>query len=253
MAPLIRSEAQRALELDPGEITLRFLLGAVAAGMDFDWDSASQHFRAAMASPAVPSEAHWAHASLFLNPLGRLEDAAAALRCAVEQDPLHGAWRSIFAHHLIEVGRYDEAMREIRVVLDIDENHWIGNTTLAYLHLVSGRPQEALPYAERAHRANPRHSFPAGVLAGTLARLGDLDRARDLILQIGDDPAPVLGRMMYHVLSGELEDAAAWYAKMIEQREPFALIFAFSPSTRPLRESSHWPRLARMMNLPEAS
>ncbi len=37
---------------------------------------------------------------------------------------------------------------------------------------------------------------------------------------------------------------------MIEEREPFALIFAHSPITLPLK-SPYWPALAGMMKLPE--
>jgi hypothetical protein len=48
-----------------------------------------------------------------------------------------------------------------------------------------------------------------------------------------------------------MEAAADWFKKMIEQRDPFALIFARVSVTKPLRQSSHWPKLASMMNLPE--
>jgi hypothetical protein len=38
---------------------------------------------------------------------------------------------------------------------------------------------------------------------------------------------------------------------MIEQREPFALIFARTPAVKSLHDSPRWARLAKMMNLPE--
>jgi hypothetical protein len=54
-----------------------------------------------------------------------------------------------------------------------------------------------------------------------------------------------------HLLCSELDLAADWYARAIEQREPFALVFANVPMLRPLRQTSRWPQLAKRMNLPD--
>ncbi len=68
---------------------------------------------------------------------------------------------------------------------------------------------------------------------------------------MGDAPLPLIGRVLYHVLCLEMDAAADWYERRIEQREPFAVIFADGPICRPLRESPRWPKLAKMMNLPD--
>jgi hypothetical protein len=56
--------------------------------------------------------------------------------------------------------------------------------------------------------------------------------------------------VLYHLLCEETDAAADWYAKMIELREPFAIVFASAPIVKVLRESPRWPALAKMMNLP---
>jgi hypothetical protein len=48
-----------------------------------------------------------------------------------------------------------------------------------------------------------------------------------------------------------MEPAADWYERAIEQRDPFALIFANTPLLGAFRQTSRWQKLARMMNLPE--
>ena len=174
------------------------------------------------------------------------------MRRAVGQDPLNGSWRAILSNHLTCVERHDEAIEEALKVLEIDENHWLANDTLGWAYMATGRFAAAVATAERAHRVNPRHSLPVGLLAGALTRVGETGRARDLIRQMGDSPSPVWGRVEYHLHCSEIDEAARWYEKMIEEREPFALVFARAPITRALRESPHWPRLARMMNLPES-
>ena len=89
------------------------------------------------------------------------------------------------------------------------------------------------------------------MLAASLIRLGDKGRADALIQEMGASPAPVWGRVLYHLLCSELEQAADWYQKMIEDREPFAVIYANSPYTEELRASPGWRKLGALMNLPD--
>ncbi|HUJ21361.1 MAG TPA: protein kinase, partial [Bryobacteraceae bacterium] len=124
VAPLIRAEAQKALEIDPGEPGPRFLLGSVAAAHDYGWDEASRQFQAAMATSGVSPEGHWAYASLYLQPLGRFQEAVAEMQSAVEQDPLNAHWRAVLSSHLVHAGMHDQAVEESMKALEIDENYW---------------------------------------------------------------------------------------------------------------------------------
>jgi hypothetical protein len=92
--------------------------------------------------------------------------------------------------------------------------------------------------------------MPAGLLAGALALSGEKARAEALIAAMGDPPVPLWGRVLYHLLCSETDAAAVWYQKMIDERDPFAVVFARAPHGKILRESPHWPALARRMNLP---
>jgi hypothetical protein len=55
---------------------------------------------------------------------------------------------------------------------------------------------------------------------------------------------------LYHTLCGDFAAAADWYERAVEQRDPFALVFAAAPLTRELRQTPRWPRIAAMMCLP---
>ena len=90
-----------------------------------------------------------------------------------------------------------------------------------------------------------------GMLAGALVRSGERMRAEGLIREMGDAPQPVTGMVLYHVLCSEMESAADWYERAIEQRDRFALVFANTPLLSDFRRTSGWQKLSRMMNLPE--
>ena len=252
LVPLIRAEAQKALDLDPSEPTPHALLGALAAVIDYDWKEAAEQFRLAAAANTATPEALWAYAAFYLAPLGRFQESSAVMQRAVEQDPLNASIRGILAMHLNIVGRYEEAVEEMRKALEIDDQLWAAHFLQGSIYLQKGRLAEAVAAAERAHHAAPWHSMPAGLLAAALVRVGERDRAAALIREMGDAPLPVWGRILYHLLCSETDRAVDWFEKAIDQRDPFVVVFARAPVSQALRDSPRWPALARRMNLPDA-
>jgi len=57
--------------------------------------------------------------------------------------------------------------------------------------------------------------------------------------------------MMYHLVCAEIDAAIDWYQKDIELGRPNAPMIAFAGFLRPLRANPRWPKIARMMNLPD--
>ena len=249
--PLLRAEAKEALNLDPSELDPHFLLGAVAAAYEYDWKRAAEHFALATGGASVSAEAHWAYASLYLQPLGRFQEAVFQMERAVERDPLNGFWRGVLASHLTHAQLYDRAIDEANEALRIDPTHYVPHYTLGEAYATMGRWPEAIAALEEAHRIFPKDALATGTLAGALVRVGEVTRAGGLIRQMGEAPRPIVGKVLYHVLCSENEPAADWYQRAIEQRDPFALVFANVPLFGTFRQTSRWPQLARMMNLPD--
>ena len=170
----------------------------------------------------------------------------------MEQDPLNVSWRGILVAHLVCAGRYEEALQEGLKALDIAQNELMPHLTLGEVYLALGRVADAVASEERAHRNFPQQSMATGLLAASLVRLGEKERAAALLKELGDSPTPIWGRTWYHLLCSEIDAAADWYEKMINARDLFAVVYANSLYTDELRASPHWAKLARMMNLPES-
>jgi TolB-like protein/Tfp pilus assembly protein PilF len=249
VAPLVREEAQRALALNPTDPQPNFLLGALAAAHDYNWSEARERFAAAMAVPHVSADARWAYASVYLSPHGAFEEGAAEMGRAVEQDPLNATWRAVWAAHLLGANMIDRGIEEAQKAMELDPGHFTPHFILGEAYMLLGRQRQAVTSFKKAHLMAPWHAVPIGLLAGTLFRLGEKERAAELIRQMPDPPMPIWGRVLYHILASELDAAADWYEKMIEHREPFAVVFARSVLTEPLRQSPRWAKLAAMMNL----
>ena len=252
LAPMIRAEAQRALALNPSDPQPHILLGSVAAAHDYDWNEAADRFRDALRATPASADTRWAYATVYLSAFGRFDESAAEMERAVERDPLNAVWRAVWSDHLACAGTHDRAIEEGLKAVDLDESHFAPHLSLGQAYLATGHLEQSVAAFERAHRAAPEHAIPLGLLAGTLVQLGDTARAAELIRQMGDDPLPVWGRVLYHLVCGEINAAADWFERMIQHREPFAVVYARAPIVKPLRESSRWRTLGEMMNLRES-
>ena len=91
-----------------------------------------------------------------------------------------------------------------------------------------------------------------GYLAGMLMRAGDSARARQLLSQIesGREYGQPLGLAIYYLLISDLEKAADWMERAIEQRIPGVVAHRLMPLFAALHASPRWPKLAALMNLP---
>jgi eukaryotic-like serine/threonine-protein kinase len=249
IAPIVKREVERGLELDPSDVLPRFILGAVALTYDYDWVAAEEHFRASMPVNHVTAEAHWVYASLYLGALGRFDEAVAEMKKAVLLDPLKAAWHAVLSAHLTNARRYDEAIEAASRAVELEEHYFVARFILGEAYFAMGNLAAALAAFEHAHRLAPWSAMAAGLYAAALSRSGDRERASAVVAAMGESPQPVWGRALYHLHLGELDDAIEWFQRMIDERDPFALVYGNAPVTAPLRAHAKWPTLAQQMKL----
>jgi eukaryotic-like serine/threonine-protein kinase len=249
VAPLVRAEVDQALSLNPSDPRPRFLLGAIALAHDYDWKAAEAHFAASMNVPDVSGHARWIYASLYLRGLGRFEDSASETGRAVQQDPLNATWHAIWGAHLFDAGRFDQAIDECLRATELEPNYVIAQHLLGEAYWYSGKRSQAIAAFERAYQIAP-WAIAAGWLAAALWLRDEKARAGQIIDAMGDSPEPLWGRVVYHLLTSDLDAAADWYGRMIEHRDPFALVYARASVVEPLHGHPRWPELAARMKLP---
>jgi tetratricopeptide (TPR) repeat protein len=247
--------AEQALAKDPTLPEANAWRGIYAIMRDYDWQAADRWFRVALAQPVVAPEI-WHMAGYFhLRVVGRAEEAVAAHRRAIEEDPLNLIIRVGHAVSLRAAGRDREAADEARRILDINPEYTAAYTLQA-LDVTAVPPDEALAYAEKAVAIAPPWTRPlVGLLAGVLSRQGRDQRAREVMATLDPDefggPA---GFTTFHALRNEPEEAAAWFERSIDQGHQYVqMLFLTPPYLRVLRASRRWPALARRLNLSETS
>ena len=251
--PLVRAEAQRAVELyhSAGHV----LLGTVAIAFDYNWKDAEAHFNLFLSSGENKEEARATSANYYLSPFGRVHEAVEAMEQTVESDPLSVRSRAALGNHLTIAGRYEDAICELRKALEIDDHLWFVHAALARGYFLKAMMAEALGSAELAHRLAPWNAIAAGQVAALLVRTGERSRGEALMREFLDSPnarSTSIGMLFYHLICEETEGAAGWFEKAIEEREPTLIPYLPHPLMKPLRTAPRWPVLAKMMNLPQS-
>jgi serine/threonine-protein kinase len=246
--PQARAGALRALEIDPSLPDAHGLLGLVAMHYDYDWTETAGRFRSAMTQQPVPPRIRWLYGQ-YLFMIGRDREGIEELELALQDDPLHLLCRSHLAAFLHAAGKHAEAIRQVGQVLEMDESFGVAHWYMTVFHALEGTVAAAHTSAEKAYSLRPWDTMAVGLLAGVVACEGDAARAESLLTEFSPGRyGAAVGWAAYHLARLEIDQAADWIGKAIEQRDsavPVLLPY--------VRTSSRWPALAKMMNLPEVA
>ena len=250
IAPVARTLARRALELEPSLPEAHNVLGCLAAYLDYNWKEAESECLLSTASDAASAHCYFGF-GFCLHLAGRGRDAVKQLEQAVQRDPLQTTIRTWLGITLSTLGRDAEAEEQFRQTMHLDANFFWAYVFLAEFYAARGRFAEALPIAEKAFTLTPWYPSSVGIYAGLLARLGQPDRGQELIQKLGSGETfgASTGRAIFHTCCGEMDLAADWCEKAIAERDPQGSQTLQTPLFEPLRASPRWPKLAALMNL----
>ena len=245
-----RTEAERALQLDPSLPEAHAFLGYIAAMHDLNWAAAERHFDSAgakevgfwLARPLYGWVQFWQ---------GNVEPAIKLAQRAIEQDPLDGWTRMNLHAYLQAAGRDQEALEQLKKVVELDPNQVIALVSMAMIHADKGNLVEALKIARRAYAAGPWSPDTPAVLAGLTRRNGEeVDSSLMKALGSGEMHGDARAHALFHLLCGEIDPGADWAEKAIEQRDSSMMIYLRFVVSKGLRASHRWPKIAQMINLP---
>ena len=203
----------------------------------------------------IPATVSHFYGFFYLLPLGHIREAAEELERAIKEDPLNVLCRTQLAVCYWTAGRNEDASRQFRQALELDENYWLVLLLQGLWHVENGGPEKALEFAERAYSVAPKNPGSIGCLAGVLSCLGNEKRAAQLLWDLGDGSGigTPLGFMIYHEIRLEFDQFANWAEKAIAQRDPNILPALCGPNRKFVVANGRWPALARMLNLPETA
>jgi eukaryotic-like serine/threonine-protein kinase len=163
--PKLGEAAREAIRLDPLLADSQAALGLLHV-RDRQWASAEAAFEQALKIDPSQGSLYVDYAAALLLPLERVDDALDVLARARAVAPLSLDVRRALAIMQVEAGLYDEAIKSFQWVLQQDPDFPFVEAHLGRALILSGRPDDALPYLSR----KPENSVFLGYLYAVTGR-----------------------------------------------------------------------------------
>ncbi|HET7292314.1 MAG TPA: protein kinase [Vicinamibacteria bacterium] len=242
-----RSEAEKALELDPGLAEAHATLGWILTGHDWDWDGAEAAYRRALAlDPANPMVLR--RAATLRATLGRFDEAIELDRRAIDLDPLSVACHYNLGLHAWYAGRPAEAEAALRKVLELNPEYPLAHLMIGLIRLTASRPDEAL-------RETEQEKDHAWVLYGRALAHHALGRSREADSALADLLDLKRDTWAYqfaeiHAYRGEADEAFAWLETAHARRDSGLSDIKGDPLFGRLEGDPRFARFLEKMRLP---
>jgi len=246
------SEARRAIELDPGLADAYAALVRLARDIDLDPKAAEAVCReAAPLTPNVPGLL--VNCATVYSIRGQHEQALANLRAAIRIDPLWPGAREALSAALCRASRLGEAENVARSMVADFPAFVPGYRSLAWIHLVQNRPQEALADLDTGVRRETNPSGLAVALRGlALARAGRRGEANSvlgaLLRQENRNTFSHTWPALVFLGLGDRKQAIDRLEHTVRSREPGALETMYDPLLKPLEDDPRFVALRRAIS-----
>lgn len=177
--------AAKAIALDPSEAEAHTSLGYVKFRIDWDWAGAESEFKHALELKPGYARAHELF-GLYLSLMGRFDEALVEMRRAHELDPLSASVGTGVGRVLHFSERFDEAVAEFRKTLQLDPDYAEAHFGLGMTLTAMKRYEEADQELTLAKRLSGGRPAVIALLGVNLAKWGKKDEARAIIRQFDE-------------------------------------------------------------------
>ena len=245
--------AMRALEIDNTLGEPHAMLALYHKQVDYNWPEVARAMTRALAlSPASPI-VRTRHAFNVLMPRGQLEAAAEELQRALESDPASAFVRIHLALVLVLWRRWDDAMDQARMVLELEPRAYMAHLVTAVCYRERRMLDEAIAAQRLATHLSGDSTAMLGWVGLILAISGRSAEARTLLDRLHERAAneyvPPVSVAWIHLGLGEIDDAFEWLDRAVEARDQLIMPIRSYAILDPIRADPRFLTLLRKMHL----
>lgn len=246
--PRAKESALKALELDSNLAESHISLGVVKLFFDWDLDSALKLFQKALELNPSAAAAHLTFA-LYLDAVGKVEEAVSEMEMAVQLDPLSLQINNCLGDAYFFAERLDEAMEQYEKTLELDPSFRAALEGKGMVYLVKGEIDQSIKVLEEYQKQTKHPLKGVTALGIAYARAGKLEEAHECLRKLKERERTEIDislSMDFACLYAELKDldkAFYYLEKTVEERVGLVFLRAH-PMWKDLRTD---PRFKNLM------
>src|SRR5688572_31502766 len=251
--PKAKEAASRALALDAKLAEAHTSLGLIRFQYDWDWNGSEAEFREAIRLNPNYAPAHHFFAD-YLKAMGRFDEALSEIKKAQELDALSLAINTGVGHVLYLSGQYDKAIEQYRRAVELDPSFMVTLVWLGRRYLGEAFFAEAIAELETAVRLSGESTVALAMLGHGLASAGRRDEAMRILenLKVRSTSQYVPSYWIAVIYNGlkDREQTVAWMRKAFDERSSWLVWSNVEPRFAWLRDDPDFSSLMNAMKFP---
>ena len=247
-----KEAARKALEIDPFQAQALMVLGAVSFGYDWNPAQSEDYFRQAIKARPNYAMAH----ALFAVTLAhreRLEEATNEIQLAAKLDPVSVTINSLAWHVYFCARRYDDALRVIQAVIELDPTFRPAYGRLARSWSQKHETQKAIDARVRGRivggESPEKANRDVAELRAALASGGPRAMCQYELDKIPLAERYSTGPAGLYMCLGNKEAALDALEKGYQNREPYLIVWIGAPEFDALRSEPRYQKLFHDLGL----
>jgi eukaryotic-like serine/threonine-protein kinase len=246
--PKAHEFALKASQLDTTLAEPHIMLGLLTFLQDHDFAGWERETQLALAANPNSAEAHRLQGLRFLY-LGRFAEALPEIRRALEIEPLSTTANIVYSHYLFYSSRIDESVAQMKKTIELAPDSWYPHYYLSNIYRFEGN--YALAIEELAKSKDLREETEAGKLIRESFAKGGWP---GFLQAVTSGPAPM--KMSAYNIAGyyaELGDKDRAFAALNEAVEADQLVgfMKIDPFMKPLRDDPRFQTLLKRVGFPD--
>jgi serine/threonine-protein kinase len=250
-APKARAAALRALELDKNLSQPHVSLAWDEMCYKFNWERAEKEFK--LAIKLNPRDAVARHFyALYLTYLGRFDEAIDEMRRGLEIDPLSPMINTGLGTVFFHARDYDKAIDSAEAAIELDPSFHLAHQTLAHAYHGKGLYEKALVEYQRTAelRGDEIDYDDTGSIYADMGKMNEARDMRDSFLELPNiaeiSPYPIAA---LHFALGEEVRGFDWLEKAYREQDWLLVSINVDPAFDSVRSDPRYISLLKKMNL----
>lgn len=244
-----KAAALQALRIDPTLGEAYATIASVEANIEWNWKSADEDFKKAIALKPNYATAHQWYAE-FLAGDGRQKEAEQEILKARELDPLSLIVGSNVGWVYYLGGRLEDAIIACQNTLQLDPNFGVAHSMLALAYQQMNRHDKSIEHQMKAEESLGEYEWPE--LAAAYAAAGEKQKALEYIRRMEKTPPLSTyygGMAMTYAALGEKDKAFAMLDKAYDIGDWYISLLKVEPRFSPLRSDPRFKALLKKLGL----